>query len=203
MVELDFWQILTIVLSPIVIGAISTHILSRSWQKYQQKISMKRELINLYSESTSSLRTMQISLINEIANSVTGDIITTDELIEKGKVQAYIIFPNNPKEELQQKFLPQYLELRNNVTKAGIKRSLFKIHLKLYTDDEKIISDLDDITKNNLRHRTLIKNLINSNNSIEFKNNLDEINKLIEEYRTKSSIFSNKLVNMKIKNVIV
>ena len=203
MVELDFWQMLTIVLSPIIIGAISTHVLSRSWQKYQQKITMKQELINLYSESIVSLRFTQILLIYEINSSISIDIHTTDELSEQGRAQAKISFPKNPQVELYDKFQPQYIELKDLVSKAGIKRSLLRMRLKLYTDDDTFETKLKELAQNNIKHRIAISKLINSKDSSEFKNTSNEINKITDEFTEKSKVFSTKLVKTKIKDIVV
>lgn len=203
MVELDFWQTLVIVVSPIIIGAISTHVLSRSWQKYQQKITMKQELIDLYHQSIFSLRAKQLFLINEIADSVAGNLETTDELLERSSVRSQIHFPENPEKELQEKFMPQYIGLKDMTSNASEQRNLFKIRLKLYTDDPTILDDLTELTRNNIRHRISIKNLINSKNSNEFRDNLNKINELAEKFTKQAVLFSKKLINTKIKDIVV
>lgn len=203
MVELDFWQTLTIVITPIIIGAISTHFLSRSWQKYQHKISLKQELIDLYNQSTTSLRSKQIMIINDILNSLAGDLETNDELLSKGSVRSKINFPDYPVKELEERFMPRYSELTDDVIKAGNKRSVFKIRLKLYTDDSSIDEELSELTKNTLQHRMQIRNLLHAKNITELIKIIDNINQLSDDYTIKSKDFSKKLVNMKIKDIIV
>jgi len=201
--ENEFFKDIILISIPTVIGLFVSKYAPSQWQKYRQKISMKRELINLFSESTTSLRSYQISLVRDISDSLSYHLSTTDKLIEKGIVQSDMIFPENPVDELQNKFHSQFLELIHKATEASIKRNLFKINLKLYTDDPKINSALNDLTQNNSLQRMYIKNLIYSQNIEEFIKISNGIRELSEEFTKKSDDFSTILVNMKIKKINV
>ena len=112
MAELGFWETLIIVISPVIIGAISTRFLSRSWQVYQHKIKLKQELIDLYNESTVSLRSSQVSLVADIAKTFAKDFSTSDS-DRTGVYSTPLFFPIILKKNLRKFFYPNTLNYHN------------------------------------------------------------------------------------------
>lgn len=199
MAELGFWETLIIVITPIIIGAISTHFLSRSWQVSQHKIKLKQELIDLYNESTVSLRSSQISLVAEISKTFT-EFSTYNES-DRSMVKASLVFPNNPKEELEKVFFPKYIELSKLVPKTDDKRNLLTIRLSLYTDNKTIFKKLEEVTDNNFKHRIEIGNLIKSKTPDEFLTVLNKINDISDNLKPKAKELTSSFVGLKIKTI--
>ncbi len=203
MVELGFWETLVIVIFPIIVGAISTHFLSRGWQNYQHKLTLKQELIVLYNESIFSLKSAQTGLVNEILDSVTSTIEINEEKLKKLRVEGRLQFPDNPKEKIEDQFIEQYRELNRLAIKIGSKRSLLSIRLRLYTNDETMVSELGNLVRINIRHRTEIKNLILAKTKEEFLSVVDKINEIKDKYRSDFQNFQEKLIKLKIKKITV
>lgn len=199
MVELGFWETLVIVISPVIIGAISTHFLSRSWRVYQHKIRLKQELIDLYNESTVSLRSNQVALVAEIGKTFSIETIPEDG----SRVISTGFFPNNPKEELEKVFFPKYIELTKLVTKATDKGNLLTIRLGLYTDDKTILELFSEVMTNNFKHRIEIGNLIKSKNKEQFLTVMNRINELSDDLKPKAQKLTSSFVGLKIKNIPV
>ncbi len=202
MVELGFWETLIIVITPIIIGAISTHFLSRSWQVYQHKIRLKQELIDLYNESTVSLSSSQVSLVAEISKTFTRESRVDDES-DGSTVIGKVVFPNNPKEELEKIFFPKYIELSKLVPKADDKRNLLTIRLGLYTDNKTIFKQLQEVTENIFKQRIEIGNLIQSKNQEEFLTILNKIYDIRKNLKPKAQKLTSSFVGLKIKNIPV
>ena len=199
----NFLQTLITVISPIIIGAFSTHALSKSWQNHKHKITLKQELINLYNESVFSLKIKQTMTVNDIAESVSDNLETHDELLENFQVESKMNFPEDPSKDLEEKFMPNYQKLLKIAEDSAIRRSLFKTRLELYTKDKSIMKDLDNITKLNFQHRVLIQNLIKSKDKEEFKKTIDKINQISIKSSERSTEFMRKLIKVKIKNISV
>ena len=200
MAELGFWETLIIVIAPIIIGAISTHFLSRSWQVYQHKIKLKQELIDLYNESTVSLWSSQISLVAEILKTFTRGFSTYDES-DISSVKSNLVFPNNPKEELEKVFFPKYIELSKLIPKTDDKRNLLTIRLGLYTDNKTIFKQLEEITVNIFKHRIEIGNLIQSKTLEDFLTVLNKINDIRDNLKPKAKELTSSFVGLKIKTI--
>ena len=197
MVELGFWETLAIVISPIIVGAVSTHFLSRGWQNYQHKIALKQELIVLYNESIFSLKNAQTGLVREIMDSVTGTVETSDELLKTAQVKAMLQFPDNPKEKIEDQFFQQYLELNRMAVEAGNKRSLLSIRLRLYTEDKTITEELKNLTRINIRYRIEIKNLIQAKSKDEFLSAAKRIIGIYKKYNPDFKKYQEKLIKLK------
>jgi len=114
-----------------------------------------------------------------------------------------IDFPNNPKEELEKVFFPKYIELSKLNPKADNKRSLLTIRLNLYTDNEAIFKQLQEVTENNFKHRIEIGNLTQSKNLEEFLTVLNRINEISDDLKPKARKLTSSFVSLKIKNIPV
>lgn len=201
MVELGFWETLVIVISPIIVGAVSTHFLSRSWQEYQHKITLKRELIDLFNQSIVVLDDTQISFVSEIVKTFATKSTVEGSAINL--VEAEINFPENPKEKLEDVFYPKYIELSQLIKDTDGKRSKLTMLINLYTDNKEILQQITQLTAIIFKHRIEISNLIKSKSIDEFLISLEKINNISDEIKPIAQQTMSSFTELKIKKIPV
>ena len=146
MVEFGFWETLAIVIAPVITGAIATHYLTQGWQKYQLKIKLKQEVLELFLISGKRSYVIQDMFSRKLAqhygraelpmNKKTHDIIYLFDEFPKGESeQPAVVF----KDEFEN-FHTELQEIRFNGENLISKLRLYYKNETLEVDYEKIRS---------------------------------------------------------------
>lgn len=202
MVEFGFWETLVIVIAPVITGAIATHYLTQGWQKYQLKIKLKQEVLELFLISGKRSFVIQDTFTRKL-----GQHYGSTEFPMNKKTQEIIhILDEFPKEESEQPaevFKKEYENFRTELHEVRFNGENLISKLRLYYKNKTLEGDFEKIRSQSGICTQQIRKTVNATTKDEFLDAINNFHDESKELRNLIKNFEQKIIEEKITDINV
>jgi len=192
-----------LVVAPIIIGAVVTHLLTKTWQDYKHKINLKDDILKSFQESAWNIHNLQIAFMLKIVRKYLAN--NSLEAIEDIKFTTDMLeFPDKKSEDIPEIFFKNDLKtLQDKIDNGRYLSHIFVSKMQLYLDDGKMFVKYQKIRDDARILSDILLLIFKSKLVSEFARNIDDFNKKRACVRNDIVKFEKTLVDSKIRKIPV
>jgi hypothetical protein len=187
---------------PILVGSISTYVLSHAWQDYRYKIQIKEKLLDAFHAYVHVGFNVQQTIAREISDYYSEHQVL-EKLLETGLIGHIFTIPNDPSRLPLVVFSDLSKQFPKILNDAFYARSLLSSKLSLYSNVDQLQKDLGDLSNHFGYSLALIKKLLHTKNTEELRTVHPQLHTKILENEKLVKSFEKNLAELKIRKIPV
>lgn len=202
--EIDYELVKDIILIaiPTGVGALTSKLVTNSWQIRNDKIKMKAEVIDAFRNSAKLTFNLQYGFVYRIVLRY-GDVLDFDNMPQTGNIEFKVNFPTSREEQPHQQFHKEFEKVELDLIQTRLNGSNFISLLRLYYRDEKLLDEYRILRRHTGQLWFIANKILNADSVQTFVAAVKEYESKQHEVRNLTRELEQKLIDTKLHKIPV